>query len=188
MSGSRIKIAIFLSVCCCSPMSAQAAGIWNVPGNLGQFSGHGFGAGHHAPAVRAPRLRPPHVPRVTFDTSHLLQHHCRTNTYAVSYPVAPVGVGCYGGNCHMAPTMMPPQHVHVQPAPAQSILMQPILSRPQLDQTPPPAMIKEPVRPTTPSTFDPPPRPSVKEKLPSPGMPVAEPTAQRRQPVVWYFR
>ena len=32
----------------------QAAGYWNVPSNLGQRTGHGFGGGYHAPWVLGP--------------------------------------------------------------------------------------------------------------------------------------
>jgi hypothetical protein len=64
--------------------SAQAVGYWNVPGNLAQWWGYGWGGGHHACFVLGP---------VTHHGA-FMHHHKRL-------PYAPQPVyDCYDGCCY----------------------------------------------------------------------------------------
>lgn len=78
---------------------AQDCGLWDVPGNPGQFFGHGFGAGHHAPIVRTPNRHPHRVPRVIYDrTRGCATAHAGYAHYvgAPTWTTSGCGAGCVG--------------------------------------------------------------------------------------------
>jgi hypothetical protein len=68
---------------------AQSFGCMRMPSTLGQYFGYGYGAGHHAPIVRTPGVRPDRVQRMAISP-------------AACGPLGPAPyevVGCYGGTC-----------------------------------------------------------------------------------------
>jgi hypothetical protein len=88
---STLAVAVWLVSLC--PLSAAAAGYWNVPSSLPQWAGCGCGGGYHAPFVLGP---------MSWDG--WLAH----NHYRLPYSPAP----CYGcGHCGRGfeqPTIMEP--------------------------------------------------------------------------------
>lgn len=44
-------------------VSAQSLGFHNLPCTVPQYTGHGFGAGHHAPLIRGTHYHAPRMPR-----------------------------------------------------------------------------------------------------------------------------
>lgn len=170
MNGLRLSAILLLACACGSNLQAQDCGLWNVPGNTGQFFGHGFGAGHHAPMVRAPGRHPHHVPRVAVD-------HTRTRRTA-GYPSRNyVGyhlpTPCHGGACG---TYTLPVHHHSvhQMAPAVR-MVQPMGMTPS---SPPQGT------PAVPAI----PRPANQETLPTPRMPEPDTTAGRVRVPAWMSR
>jgi hypothetical protein len=68
---------------------AQSFGCMRMPSTLGQYFGYGYGAGHHAPIVRTPGVRPERVQRMTISPR-------------ACGPLGPAPyemIGCYGGSC-----------------------------------------------------------------------------------------
>lgn len=89
-----------------APITALAAGYWNVPSNLGQFMGYGNGAGYHAPLVLGP---------ITYKELY------RTNECRVPYaPNSGYGCGCGGYPCGGGQpySTEPASQPEVAPAPA----------------------------------------------------------------------
>lgn len=160
MYGLRLTAATILLCSCAEPLFALDCGLWNVPGNAGQFCGKGFGAGHHAPMVRAPHRHPPHVARVEFERS---QRQCTPACYACAHPTCHMG-GCVTGQCGGVGYR---GGYHTQPAPA-------------CHQTPTPALQMQNIAP---SIFGPPQEPSTPAPahgmLPTPQMPTPEPAVGR---------
>lgn len=87
---------------------ASAAGYWNVPSNICQWCGHGFGGGYHAPLM----LGPPTCD--CFVRPNEVRLPCAPNPYAC----APYCNGAYGGQASMmTPNAQPnlmPQHMAPQ--------------------------------------------------------------------------
>jgi hypothetical protein len=104
---------------------AQSLGYMRMPSTLAQYVGCGYGAGHHAPIVRTPLVRPERVPRMT------VAPPCDP-----LYPAGYQPIGCYGEPCYRtdvwdysvpaayrpimpaAPTVVAPEAVIPTPAPS----------------------------------------------------------------------
>lgn len=178
MHGFRLSAIFLAASACMQSAQAQDCGLWNVPGNTGQFFGHGFGAGHHAPMVRAPRRHPHHVPRVAVDLS-------RTRRSA-GYPIRHGHTGyqmpasCQSGAC--ATYALPVHHSVHQMAPpsrrVQPMGMTPTTPMPGAPAATPPAVPMIP----------PPSRPTKQEPLPTPKMPEPDTTAGGVNVPAWMNR
>jgi hypothetical protein len=61
----RVSVGCGLLAACLmvESASAQSHGFHQVPGTLLQYTGHGFGAGHHAPMIRPTNCHPPRMQR-----------------------------------------------------------------------------------------------------------------------------
>lgn len=68
---------------------AQSFGCMRMPSTAAQYLGYGYGAGHHAPIVRTPGVRPERVHRMAISPAR-----CGP-LGAAPYEM----VGCYGGAC-----------------------------------------------------------------------------------------
>jgi hypothetical protein len=82
---------IVAGLACCTetPCSAQSIGCYHMPSTVAQYLGYCYGAGHHAPIVKAPGQHPQRVQRMAF-----APRHCgplRPAPYEI--------YGCYGGQC-----------------------------------------------------------------------------------------
>jgi hypothetical protein len=88
-----------------SATTSHATGYWNLPSNLCQCLGCGFGAGHHAPLVLGPA-----------NWDGICAHNEVRLPYAPSVPYT--GCGDFGcGHQFAAPTLMEPAPAPVEPAP-----------------------------------------------------------------------
>lgn len=52
--GAYLPFVAAIAAAALGAVQLRAAGYWNVPSNLGQRTGHGFGGGYHAPWVLGP--------------------------------------------------------------------------------------------------------------------------------------
>lgn len=172
MFGLRLTAASLFALLSVGELQAQDCGLWNVPGTTGQFFGHGFGAGHHAPMVRAPSRKPPYVPRVALDRSYSRQRYS-----ACTYAPQPVyHAGCYQGGGHCAtcsgqPMAPPVQHLPMMRSTTDEIFFAPQKSLPAMPK------LKSP----SPAT----PQPSSEEVMPAPAMPKVDSTARRGRHPNW---
>jgi len=98
--------------------AAQSIGFARMPSRPAQYMGYGYGAGHHAPMVRAPGYPTPHVKHVTFAAAR-----CGQLAPMAYEPVRCYGDSCYTGGPYVAvpaaasPIAAPPQDFAPAPAP-----------------------------------------------------------------------
>lgn len=163
MSRLRITSVLLTAISCFAVERAAAIGYWSLPGNCAQYAGHGFGAGHHAPIVRAPARRTPYVPRVTFDGSYRYAGPYGQCFDCVTSYAAPA---CAGGNCY-GQSIPPHSHtIHSSHSSANQVF-----SAPAAEPTPAlPNQRMPQSTPKVPST-----RSTNGEELPSPAMPSTDP-------------
>lgn len=179
MYGFRLSAALLLTFWCAENLQAQDCGLWNVPGTMGQFFGHGFGAGHHAPMVRAPRQQPPYVARVAIDRSRSMGgmncHSCSCN---VSHAGCFAQDGYCAGNC--TAQSMPFQYQATPVASPMTRVSQPIFGAPAIPQGEMPEALQKPLPRTQEESRD-----SKEEVLPTPAMPKPDATAGRIPQPTW---
>ena len=147
MHGCRLSLALLL---CWNTNFAcgQSFGPWHVPSTSAQFFGHGYGAGHHAPLVRTPGGRPPHVPRVTVIPPQQRTRaltNCRTFAQPGSECDWASTSACSEGHC--ANYLVPQVHL---PATIRPVMKQPPAFHPAPSRTRPRQVFSPPALPPKP--------------------------------------
>jgi hypothetical protein len=86
---SLIALATGMMMLAASQASGQSLGFLKLPSTVPQYLGWGYGAGHHAPIVKTPAMRPPRMQRMTYYPAYC----------GPLWPADYEPIGCYGGAC-----------------------------------------------------------------------------------------
>ena len=117
MHGCRFGIALLLASWCADTAQARSYGPWKIPSRPVQCFGYGFGAGYHAPLVKARSCQPPHVARHTVVPTCPPAGAAASGYSCPTYGVSSAGHCCNGmcGSGSARPTYPPPVPHHPTP-------------------------------------------------------------------------
>ena len=104
-----------------APASGQTIGFFKMPSTVPQYLGWGYGAGHQAPIVKTPAMRPARMQRMVLHRAY----------YGPLWSADYEPIGCYGGPCSSCePDFAAPVPPVARQLPAPAAVAPPVALRP----------------------------------------------------------